>query len=683
MKFYSPLVILFLFLVFSCDRDDPAPAKTTEELVKEEVNETLAAESDLSNFASVFAELELKAEDIANGITVFAPANNAGNPGGRIGENTPGAMELTPEILKGHIVKGLVDAADLQDGETLTSLDGKQLLITVNGNEISVNGVLLTAKDLATGAKFVIHKVKQILKHPVVSGEPAGVVVTVWNSLKWSPEKPKGALEAGVTVSLYETREQYADGNPAYTAQTNNEGKAAFPNAKAGKSYFILAQKNDIGNTFYRSQEPVNGVYLAYMPDGLFQSQAEVETHAVQTDGTPGNFRWRDLNGDGIINANDKVPAPYLEVKPVFSETAVEVIIGYDNNDRMVVTDAEDALQTLQECRNLLNTFHKTIVMTDGVLSDDAECTAGDANSCALDNFTFGAHHPTFLKLWNDAYNALGQLNLLLRDVPNLTVDGKENMVAEVKGLRAYIYLELVTYFGGVPILEGIMLAGDATRQTESEVFAQIESDLQAAVDVLPAGPASDRYMLTSDAARMLLARLALLEREWAAVTSLTSEIIQSDRYQLMNNNDGVFTNAANGEIIWDFSFTLPPGFSQYFYGRSFCPALRFAEAYLMNAEANIEMGNFGAARTSLDIIRARMGLLPSTAATLDELRQDLRNAWKTEMLREGNRFANLVRWQAAPEALGPKGFSHWHTLLPIPLGLINTNFNLTQNPGY
>jgi starch-binding outer membrane protein, SusD/RagB family len=683
MRFYSLLAFLFLCIVSGCDKEDPAPEKTAEEIVKEEITGKLAAESDLSTFSSVFNELELEEEDIANGITVFAPANNTGNPGGRMEESAPGTTGLTPEILKGHIVKGLVNAADLEDGETLTSLNGKKLLVTVSGNEIKINDVLLTAKDLASGEKFVIHKVKEILEHPVASGEQASIVVTVWNSLKWSPEKPKGAPEVGVTIAFYENREHYADGNPVYTASTNNEGKATFPDAKAGKSYFILAKKDGMSNVFYRSTQPVNGTYQGYVPDGLFQSQAEVAAHAVQAGGAPGNFRWRDLNADGIINASDRVPVPHLEAKPVFSQTEVEVIIGYDNNDRMVVRNGEDALQTLQECRNLLNTFHKTIVMMDGVLSDDAECTAGDANSCALDNFTFGAHHPTFLKLWNDAYNALGQLNLLLRDVPGLTVEGKEPMLAEVKGLRAYLYLELVTYFGDVPIMEGITLSEDAMRQPKIEVFAQVESDLQAAVDALPAGPSGNRYKLTLDAAKLLLARVALLKKDWPAVASRASAVLESGRYLLMNSNDAVFMNATNEEIIWDFSFTLPPGFAQYFYGRTFCPALRLAEAYLIKAEASIEINDLGTARANLDIIRVRLGMQPSTAVMPQELRQDLRDTWKAEMKREGKRFANLVRWQAAPEVLGPKGFNQWHSLLPIPLGFIDKHFNMTQNPGY
>lgn len=47
--------------------------------------------------------------------------------------------------------------------------------------------------------------------------------------------------------------------------------------------------------------------YYGWKTDGIFQSQAEVDSHAFQTSGTaPGDFRFVDINGDGVINAEDQ-----------------------------------------------------------------------------------------------------------------------------------------------------------------------------------------------------------------------------------------------------------------------------------------------------------------------------------------------------------------------------------------
>lgn len=57
---------------------------------------------------------------------------------------------------------------------------------------------------------------------------------------------------------------------------------------------------------------PVN-IFYGYVTDGVFQNQAEVDTHAVQMPGSdpasstaPGDIRFKDLNNDGVINDKDR-----------------------------------------------------------------------------------------------------------------------------------------------------------------------------------------------------------------------------------------------------------------------------------------------------------------------------------------------------------------------------------------
>lgn len=49
------------------------------------------------------------------------------------------------------------------------------------------------------------------------------------------------------------------------------------------------------------------GQHFGWAYDGIFQSQEEVDQHAFQSAGTaPGDIRFKDLNGDGVINADDR-----------------------------------------------------------------------------------------------------------------------------------------------------------------------------------------------------------------------------------------------------------------------------------------------------------------------------------------------------------------------------------------
>ncbi|MEO9003190.1 MAG: hypothetical protein ABI288_00560, partial [Ginsengibacter sp.] len=59
------------------------------------------------------------------------------------------------------------------------------------------------------------------------------------------------------------------------------------------------------------------GEFYGYVMDGLFQTAAEVQKHAFQTNGTaPGDIRFKDLNNDGVIDQNDrtKIGNPWPEL---------------------------------------------------------------------------------------------------------------------------------------------------------------------------------------------------------------------------------------------------------------------------------------------------------------------------------------------------------------------------------
>lgn len=48
------------------------------------------------------------------------------------------------------------------------------------------------------------------------------------------------------------------------------------------------------------------GVYYGYVCDGIFQNEVEVANHATQTGAAPGRLIYRDLDGNGVINEDDR-----------------------------------------------------------------------------------------------------------------------------------------------------------------------------------------------------------------------------------------------------------------------------------------------------------------------------------------------------------------------------------------
>ncbi|CAN5483061.1 TonB-dependent receptor [soil metagenome] len=79
----------------------------------------------------------------------------------------------------------------------------------------------------------------------------------------------------------------------------------------------VLALSNQGGALFHRASfiglvnttregAPIASFY-GWKMDGIFQTQEEVDAHAFQSTGTsPGDIRFVDLNGDGVINADDQ-----------------------------------------------------------------------------------------------------------------------------------------------------------------------------------------------------------------------------------------------------------------------------------------------------------------------------------------------------------------------------------------
>lgn len=59
------------------------------------------------------------------------------------------------------------------------------------------------------------------------------------------------------------------------------------------------------GNTIIEAGHPLNAFY-GYVVKGIFQNENEIKNSATQNGAAPGDLRFADLNGDGIINGHDR-----------------------------------------------------------------------------------------------------------------------------------------------------------------------------------------------------------------------------------------------------------------------------------------------------------------------------------------------------------------------------------------
>ncbi|MDR0737619.1 MAG: RagB/SusD family nutrient uptake outer membrane protein [Prevotellaceae bacterium] len=118
----------------------------------------------------------------------------------------------------------------------------------------------------------------------------------------------------------------------------------------------------------------------------------------------------------------------------------------------------------------------------------------------------------------------------------------------------------------------------------------------------------------------------------------------------------------------------------------------RYAEAVLLLAEAENELGNIDAARTQLNRIRYRAKLPNTTAGSKEAMRLAIENEHRFEFAFEGKRWMDLKRRgrfiQVMQNATDQQKeyaarLNENRLILPIPQQQLDLNENLTQNPGY
>lgn len=680
----------------SCKKDTPGLENEEEKPVPEQViselTGKLASADSISNFVAALENLQLSAAEVSEGITVFAPLNEteaqASAPQtGRPVTKSAGVPLKAGEspVLKDHVVKGVYTVADLTDGKILTTLSGKQLKVKRTENRVWLNGVELSGEGIVTEGGHTVFVVKRSLTGTEPNDEPepgpeiTSLTVVVWDAGGWTPSQPDGVPAEGAEVALYKSREDFAAANPAYVAQAGEDGNAVFDEIEPG-TYYVHAQLDHKSNIILKSKVTEDGVYTGLAIEGIYAS--ENETPAGQL---PGNFRFVDVNADGQINGMDRLPVPY-ESAEVSDGSALElnVYIGYINNAAYGPLDQAVAQDLLDQVSGMIgNWYQLNVVMLDALLSDDAEQLPAMFGSQfqGVDDFSFSTTHPAFANVWRNGFEPIYRLNRIIWEIENGSLNDQA-LLGQAKGLRAFVYLVLVNYFGEVPYADGIVSEeGNYDFGADRESLLNfISADLDAALSRVPAQ--GDPARLTAGAVKALQAKVALAKKNHALVAQITGDIIQGAQYQL-ETGTAIF-EADSKEFIWHPRQEITGGFQEFFFGRARFPYLRITEIYLMRVEALINEGAYTDAWEILALLNNRKGTAPPPQnGSLEELRARLWSLWKSEMPREGSRFLNLVRWDQAMDVLAPKGYLSFHGLLPIPQYVIDSYPLVNQNPGY
>ncbi|HEX7052108.1 MAG TPA: RagB/SusD family nutrient uptake outer membrane protein [Longimicrobiales bacterium] len=422
--------------------------------------------------------------------------------------------------------------------------------------------------------------------------------------------------------------------------------------------------------------------------------------------------------------------------------------LDIDPTDRI---DSPDALTTPRALELAINgaysalqtaaLYSREVVVFPEMYADNLEFTGTFTTHQEVWQRNIFPTNGAILAAWADSYAAINDVNNVLAAIPeveDLDEEDANRLRGEALFLRALNYLNLVRYFGGVPlVLEpsvGVGPESQVPRNTQAEVYAQIAADLEEAATLLP--PDGGPGRATQAAANALLAR-AYLEmggnENWTKAVQKASTVIgggfamvedYGDLFAAQNTGGSIFelqytVNDNNNLAFWYFPADLggrygfapteevydayEPGDERRdvsigvmgngdLYARKYFRVangddnviiLRLSEMYLIRAEANAYLDAAPATvRADIDMVRNRAGLpdLPTTVDTQDELIDAILQERRVEFAFEGYRFFDLRRNGRATTVLG---IDEDHLLFPIPQAEIDVNPNLEQNPGY
>lgn len=203
------------------------------------------------------------------------------------------------------------------------------------------------------------------------------------------------------------------------------------------------------------------------------------------------------------------------------------------------------------------------------MLSDNADkgssLTDKGTDKDVLDDLTYNAGNAgSFHAMWTRWYKSIGRATLAIEYTENFGLTDqayKNRLIGEARFIRALNYFYLVRGWGAVPLQHEDLVR----RAPESEVYAYIEQDLLAAIDVLPLKndyTSKDIGRATKGAAQGLLSKVYLYQGKHQQAADMAKAVIASGQYALEpdyakiwredteNGPESLFEFQARGESI-------------------------------------------------------------------------------------------------------------------------------------
>lgn len=255
--------------------------------------------------------------------------------------------------------------------------------------------------------------------------------------------------------------------------------------------------------------------------------------------------------------------------------TGCEKWVDFDPHDEYAITEADylksaSDYQTMAvSCYTPLQWLNQLVVIGD-IATDDAVSGGENAsdvlNLQQIDDYAVTTNNGHIEDLWKVAYEGINRVNYMTqykdKNLAGETINftGKDALYGELYFLRAYYYFNLVRLFGDVVLFTdkklGVADFGTLQRSPKTDVYAQIETDLNAAIASLPpTNPQQGR--VTKYAAQALLGKVLLYEEKFDAAALVLENVVDGP-FSLVTDLGAMFLlSGENGpESVFEIQYS-------------------------------------------------------------------------------------------------------------------------------
>ncbi len=196
---------------------------------------------------------------------------------------------------------------------------------------------------------------------------------------------------------------------------------------------------------------------------------------------------------------------------------------------------------------------------------------SGDGQYRPFMTFSVRQDNPRLNEAWGSLFKVIGFSNSIINVLPKRVDKSVEQgavnrAVGEAKFMRALAYFYLVRSWGPVPLIEDseALATGDfrVPRHRVEDVYKFMIRDLEFAEQNCPQSySGADKGRVTAGAAKSLLAKIYLYQKNYAKAREKAEEVVNSNMYSLLPNYADLFKtkNDNNAESIFAWQWVACP----------------------------------------------------------------------------------------------------------------------------